>query len=57
MHMDDKDNAFLWLENAYTARSGMLIWLPIELHFDNLRSDPRYMDLQRRLGLPLVGPN
>ncbi|HJX92911.1 MAG TPA: winged helix-turn-helix domain-containing protein [Pyrinomonadaceae bacterium] len=55
--LDDKDNAFLWLEKAYTARSGMLIWLPIELHFDSLRSDPRYMDLQRRLGLPSAGPD
>jgi TolB-like protein len=55
--LDDKDNAFLWLEKAYTARSGMLIWLPIELHFDSLRSDSRYMDLLGRLGLPLTGPD
>jgi TolB-like protein len=50
--LDDRNNAFFWLEEAYKAHSGLLIWTPIELHFDNLRSDPRYMDLHRRLDLP-----
>ena len=51
--LGDRNNAFLWLEEAYIAHSGMLIWTPIELHFDNLRSDPRYIDLHRRLDMPL----
>ncbi|HET6863008.1 MAG TPA: hypothetical protein VFH91_08165, partial [Pyrinomonadaceae bacterium] len=55
--LEDRNNAFRWLEAAYKAHSGLLIWTPIELHFDNLRSDPRYQDLLQRLGLPLVGPN
>jgi len=55
--LGDRNNAFLWLEEAYIAHSGMLIWTPIELHFDNLRSDPRYIDLQRRLNLPTAGPD
>jgi TolB-like protein/Tfp pilus assembly protein PilF len=55
--LDDRNNAFIWLEEAYKAHSGLLIWTPIELHFDNLRSDPRYMDLLRRLGLPPAGSN
>ncbi len=53
--LGDRNNAFLWLEEAYIAHSGMLIWTPIELHFDNLRSDPRYIDLHRRLDLPMAG--
>ena len=53
--LGDRDNAFLWLEEAYTAHSGLLIWTHIELHFDSLRSDPRYIDLYRRLNLPTVG--
>jgi tetratricopeptide (TPR) repeat protein len=55
--LGDRDNAFLWLEEAYMAHSGMLIWTPIELHFDSLRSDPRYIDLHRRLDLPAAGPD
>jgi TolB-like protein/Tfp pilus assembly protein PilF len=47
----DKENAFVWLERAYEMRSGMLIWLNIELSFDGLRSDPRFVDLVRRVGL------
>ena len=53
--LGDRNNAFLWLEKAYIAHSGMLIWTPIELHFDSLRSDPRYLDLHRRLNLPTLG--
>lgn len=54
--LGDRDNAFHWLEEAYIAHSGLLIWTPIELHFDSLRSDPRYIDLHRRLDLPTAGP-
>jgi len=53
--LGDRDNAFLWLEEAYSAHSGLLIWTPVELHFDSLRSDPRYIDLHRRLALPATG--
>jgi TolB-like protein len=53
--LGDQDNAFRWLETAYTAHSGLLIWTPIELHFDSLRSDSRYIDLYRRLDLPMAG--
>ena len=55
--LGDQDNAFLSLEEAYTAHSGLLIWTPIELHFDRLRSDARYIDLHRRLALPVAGPD
>ena len=50
--LGDPDNAFQWLDKAYAAHSGLLIWIPIELHFDSLRSDPRYSDLTRRMKLP-----
>jgi len=50
--LGDKDQAFAWLEKAYTERS---VWMPslkIDPKFDNLRSDPRFADLMRRIGLP-----
>ena len=50
--LGEKDQAFEWLEKAYTEHSDGLVRLREELGFDNLRSDPRYADLLRRVGLP-----
>ena len=50
--LGEKDQAFEWLEKAYAERSDNLLRLKEELGFDNLRSDPRYADLLRRIGLP-----
>jgi tetratricopeptide (TPR) repeat protein len=50
--LGDKDQAFAWLEKAYQDRSFFLIWLKVEPCFDSLRSDPRFADLVRRIGLP-----
>ena len=49
--LGDKDQTFEWLERAYQDRSHWLIWLKIDPRFDSLRSDPRYQDLLRRMGL------
>jgi serine/threonine-protein kinase len=51
--LDDKERAFEWLEKAYEERSLNAIFMRVDPAFDNLRSDPRYTDLLRRLGLPL----
>jgi Flp pilus assembly protein TadD len=57
--LDDKDRAFYWLEEAYKHHH--LSWLTTDIPleslrsermFDSLRSDPRYEDLVRRIGLP-----
>src|SRR4030095_3982637 len=48
----EKDQAFEWLEKAYSQHADGLVHLREELGFDNLRSDPRYADLLRRVGLP-----
>ena len=48
----ERDAAFLWLDKAYEARSDMLVWLGSSPSFDDLRTDPRFADLVRRLGLP-----
>jgi serine/threonine protein kinase/tetratricopeptide (TPR) repeat protein len=50
--LNEKDNAFQWLEKAYAEHSDGLVRLREGLGFDNLRSDPRYADLLRRIGLP-----
>jgi len=42
-----------WLQKAYADRSMFVTFLKVEPELDNLRSDPRYTDLLRRLNLPL----
>ena len=48
----EKDEAFAWLEKAYQDRSLFLTWLKVEPEMDSLRSERRFQDLLRRLGLP-----
>lgn len=55
-----KDEAFRLLERAYEARSGEMVWIKVGGEFSvmrpdplsALRSDPRFADLLRRVGLP-----
>ena len=49
--LGSKDQAFEWLEQAYEKRAVDLFTLKVEPMFDNLRSDPRFPDLLRRVGL------
>src|SRR5215472_13164045 len=49
--LGDKDNAFLWLEKAYAENSSFMTSLKFWTVFDPLRSDPRFVDLLRRVGL------
>jgi len=50
--LGDKDQAFAWLEKAYTERSVWLLWLKVDPKFDSLRSDARFAEFVRRIGLP-----
>jgi hypothetical protein len=50
--LGDKDSAFKWLDRAYKERDGQLSWLGLDPFVDSLRSDPRFQDLVRRVGLP-----
>ena len=52
--LDEADQAFEWLGRAYEERSfSMLKSFKAEPRLDNLRSDPRFQDLVRRVGLPI----
>jgi tetratricopeptide (TPR) repeat protein len=52
--MGEKTEAFEFLEAAYLERDFLLIFLNVIPAFDNIRSDPRFADLLRRMGLPQV---
>jgi tetratricopeptide (TPR) repeat protein len=47
-----KDQALAWLDKAVEAHSAPVIYLKVDPRWDSLRSDPRYADLLRRMGLP-----
>jgi eukaryotic-like serine/threonine-protein kinase len=50
--LGEKDKAFAWLEKSYAEKSAFIAYLKPFPHFDSLRSDPRYADLLKRMGLP-----
>jgi TolB-like protein/Tfp pilus assembly protein PilF len=49
--LGDKDQAFKWLEKAFSERADGLTWLSVEPMLDPLRDDPRFHNLVRRVGL------
>ena len=48
----DTDKALIWLEKAFKARRSAIVFLGVLPAFDSLRSDPRFVSLLRRIGLP-----
>jgi pentatricopeptide repeat protein len=49
--MEDREQAFAWLEHAYQEQSNLLQFLRVHPYFDPLRDDPRFKDLLHRVGL------
>jgi len=50
--LGDKEHAFEWLNVAYQERNDALISFKIDYRLDPLRSDPRFAELVRKVGLP-----
>jgi serine/threonine protein kinase/Tfp pilus assembly protein PilF len=50
--LGDKDHAFQWLDTAYMEHDPWLYGIRTDFTMDSLRSDPRYADLVRKIGLP-----
>jgi hypothetical protein len=49
--LGDRDQALAWLEKAYESRDQWMVWLKSDPKLDSLRTDPRFADLLRRVGL------
>jgi len=50
--LGDKDHAFEWLNTSYQEHDPWLYAIRTDFTMDSLRSDPRYADLLRKIGLP-----
>jgi eukaryotic-like serine/threonine-protein kinase len=50
--LGEKDEAFAELNEAYRQRSHWLMWLKLDPRWGELRTDPRFVELARRIGLP-----
>jgi hypothetical protein len=50
--LNDRDQAFAWLEKAYESHEDLQFLKVDPFWSDNLRADPRFADLVRRVGLP-----
>lgn len=50
--LDERDQALAALERGYAAHDLQLQYLKVDPFYDDLRADPRYQDLIRKVGLP-----
>lgn len=50
--LGEKNKAFEWLEKAFQERDVGMVYLKVDDTFEALRSDPRFQDFVRRMGLP-----
>jgi len=49
--LGDRDQAITWLERLYGARTGLVVYLKVQPHFDPLRGEPRFQALLKKAGL------
>jgi TolB-like protein len=54
-NLGDVDGALRWFEKSYEQREPMLWWLNVTPLLNPLRSDPRFGELLRKIGLPAGG--
>jgi tetratricopeptide (TPR) repeat protein len=48
----DKERMYEWLQKAYDDRSLKLVFLKVEPAFEPYRSEPRFQELMRKVGIP-----
>jgi len=50
--LGDNEHAFEWLNTAFQEHEEYLLGLKTDLSMDPIRSDPRFAELVRKVGLP-----
>jgi tetratricopeptide (TPR) repeat protein len=48
----DKEETLRWLEKAYEGRTGLLVYANVDSVWDDLRSEPRFQEIVRKVGIP-----
>jgi TolB-like protein/Flp pilus assembly protein TadD len=48
--LGERDKTFTWLERGFEQRDAKMVFLKVEPKWNNLRDDPRFQDLLRRVG-------
>lgn len=49
--LSDADRTFEWRNKAYEERAETIGWIKVDARLNNVRSDPRFANLVRRVGL------
>ena len=49
--LGEKEQALAWLKRAYEARSDLLVFVKVDPTWDGIRSDARFQELLRQIGL------
>jgi tetratricopeptide (TPR) repeat protein len=49
--LGEDDKGFRWLDKAYEEKDSWLRYFKIEQAFDRVRSDPRYKEILKKIGL------
>jgi adenylate cyclase len=49
--LGDRDSTIYWLNRAFDLRDSNLPWIRLMPMFDDIRSDPRYIALMKKMGL------
>ena len=52
--LGNSNEALRWLEKAYEQRDVHMVFLPVDSKWDALRKNPHFMDLIKRLNLPIL---
>jgi tetratricopeptide (TPR) repeat protein len=55
--LNDKENAFKCLDQAYADRANWLVWLKLDPRWQMLYDDKRYSALVKKVGLPQTSEN
>ncbi len=49
--LEDKDKGFMWLEKAFEQRDYQMTFLKTNPYYDNIRSDPRFKAILKKMNL------
>jgi len=48
----DREETLRWFEKAYEGRAGLLVYANVDAVWDGVRSEPRFQEMVRRIGIP-----